>query len=41
MPKEMVEKIAQEIRTDLNEQFDVVVEVDHIHIEFDPGNAVH
>lgn len=32
------EKVAYEIRTKIDEDFDVVYEKDHIHIEYDPKN---
>jgi len=35
-PKNMVEAVAQDLRERLTDEYDVVVESDHIHIEFDP-----
>lgn len=37
IPKEGINLIAKEIRNDLTPEFDVVVEIDHIHIEYDPN----
>lgn len=34
--KEEIQEVAQEIRTALGKDYDVVVESDHIHIEYDP-----
>ena len=34
--KEEIERVAQELREALGEQYDVVVEKTHIHIEYDP-----
>ena len=35
-----VRAIVKEMRSDLGENFDVVLESDHIHVEFDPRSTV-
>ncbi len=39
IPAEAVQRIAAKLRAALGAQFDVVVESDHIHVEFDPKEA--
>lgn len=36
LPKEWIPKVAEALRDALTNEFDVVVEVDHFHIEYDP-----
>jgi len=36
MPKKNAGEVAQELRRRLGKDFDVVVELDHIHVEHDP-----
>jgi hypothetical protein len=36
LPAEMAKLLSKEIRNDLTSEFDVVLESDHIHIEYDP-----
>lgn len=36
VPKSMVEQMASEIRAVLGRDYDVVVESDHLHVEYDP-----
>ena len=36
MPKKNAGEVAQELRRRLGKDFDVVVEFDHVHVEFDP-----
>ena len=36
LKKSLVQKLARALRSKLGGKFDVVVETDHIHIEFDP-----
>jgi hypothetical protein len=37
---DVVEAIAEELRAALGKQFDVVLETDHLHVEFDPKDPV-
>ncbi len=36
LPSHLIEPVAQQIRVALGEQYDVVVEKDHIHMEYQP-----
>jgi len=37
MPAARIKEFAQELRECLGSEYDVVIEIDHIHIEFDPN----
>ena len=39
IPAETVQRIAAKVKSALGPQFDVVVEGDHLHVEFDPKDG--
>jgi len=36
LPRERIEKVASELRSRLGDDYDVVIEKTHLHVEFDP-----
>ena len=38
--RDLLQEVAIEIQKALGEDYDVVVEVDHLHLEYDPKNSI-